>query len=162
MARSVAIYPGSFDPFTLGHADLVQRGARLFDEVIVAVGHNPAKPTGWFGVDERLALAAEACQGLENVRFTSFTGLLIRAAEREGATVILRGLRSPSDFEAEFRNGLANRDLAGIETLFLLTDPSNIFVSSSLVKEIAASGGDVSRYVPSAVNAALRARLASA
>ncbi len=162
MARSVAIYPGSFDPFTLGHADLVQRGARLFDEVIVAVGHNPAKSTGWFGVEERLALAAEACRGLENVRFTSFTGLLIRAAEREGATVILRGLRSPSDFDAEFRNGLANRDLAGIETLFLLTDPSTIFVSSSLVKEIAASGGDVSRYVPSAVNAALRARLASA
>jgi pantetheine-phosphate adenylyltransferase len=159
MARSVAIFPGSFDPVTHGHTDIIARGARLFDEVVVAVGHNPEKQTGWFTVDDRVALIESACATLANVRVVPFTGLLVSAAASEGATVVLRGLRTASDFESESRNGLANRDMTGIETLFLLADPQRVFISSSIVKDIASNGGDVSRYVPTAVNEAIRARL---
>ena len=153
-----AIYPGSFDPLTLGHLDVVRRGAALFDELVVGIGNNLVKRY-WFDVEERRALLAEATADLANVRVTTFTGLLVDACTAEGATVILRGLRALSDFDMEFRNGLANRDMAGIETMFLLTDPGNIFVSSSLVKEIAQNGGDVSRYVPAPVAAAVRKRV---
>jgi pantetheine-phosphate adenylyltransferase len=156
MAR-VAMYAGSFDPPTLGHVDVIRRGALLFDEILVAVGHNPAKRY-WFDLEQRKALLVEACQGIPNARIIEFHGLLVDACRNEGASVILRGLRALSDFDMEFRNGLANRDLAGFETLFLLTDPANIFVSSSLVKEIAQNGGDVSRYVPPGVLTAIAAR----
>lgn len=156
MAR-VAMYAGSFDPPTLGHIDVVRRGAVLFDEVLVAAGHNDAKRY-WFDLEQRMALLNEACAGIPNVRVIQFRGLLVDACRANGANVILRGLRALSDFDMEFRNGLANRDLAGVETLFLLTDPANIFVSSSLVKEIAQNGGDVSRYVPPGVLAAIAAR----
>jgi pantetheine-phosphate adenylyltransferase len=154
----VAIYPGSFDPPTLGHVDVVRRGAKLFDEVIVAIGNNPAKKY-WFDLGERERLLQQSMGGIPNVRVATFEGLLVHACERLGASVILRGLRALSDFDLEFRNGLANRDLAGIETLFLLTDPSNIFVSSSLVREIVHNGGDASKYVPDPVAAAIRAKL---
>lgn len=152
-----AIYPGSFDPVTDGHVDVIRRGAALFDELLVGVGNNPAK-RGWFDLDTRVRLITEAVQGLDNVRVVSFEGLVVDACKRFDASVILRGLRALSDFDIEFRNGLANRDLAGLETMFLLTDPANIFVSSSLVREIAGAGGDVSRYVPPGVLAAIRAR----
>lgn len=155
----VAIYPGSFDPVTNGHEDVIRRGARLFDEVIVAIGTNPAKRY-WLDTETRAALLREVCAAERNVRVVTFRGLLVDACREHGAGVILRGLRALSDFDMEFRNGLANRDLAGIETLFLLTDPENIFVSSSLVREIAQNGGDVSRYVPAAVLPVLRQRLA--
>jgi len=158
--KRVAIYPGSFDPVTNGHVDIIRRGAALFDEVIVAVGHNPDKRRYWFDNDERRQLIADACNGLPNLRVISFSGLMVNAAKEQGANVILRGLRALSDFELEFRNGLANRDLSGIETLFLVTAPENVFVASSLVKEIAMNGGDVSRYVPEAVAKAIRTRLA--
>ncbi len=156
--QTVAIYAGSFDPPTLGHVDLIRRGAALFDELVIAVGHNPAKRY-WFDLDTRTQLVSAAVADVDNARVVSFTGLLVDAARDHGATVILRGLRALSDFDLEFRNGLANRDLAGIETLFLLTDPALIFVSSSLVKEIAANGGDVSRYVPASVWPRIRERM---
>jgi pantetheine-phosphate adenylyltransferase len=162
MSERVAIYPGSFDPITMGHVDLVQRGARLVDRLVLAVGFNPAKKGYWFTLEERLALAKVSVQDVPNVQVVPFSGLMIHAARAHGATVILRGLRALSDFDAEFRNGLANRDLSGLETVFLLTDPSRIFVSSSLVKEIAQNGGEVDRYVPGPVAAAIRARRAGA
>ncbi len=158
MARRIAMYAGSFDPPTLGHIDVIRRGAVLFDEVIVAAGNNPTKRY-WFDLAERTQLLEEACGDLANVRVVSFAGLLVDACRAHGASVILRGLRALSDFDTEFRNGLANRDLAGYETLFLLTEPRNIFVSSSLVKEIAMNGGDASRYVPPSTAAAIRRRV---
>lgn len=152
-----AIYAGSFDPVTLGHVDLIERGSRLFDQLVVAVGNNPAKAT-WFSLEERQQMLRDAIGNLSGVRVTAFSGLLLDAARAAGASVILRGLRALSDFDLEFRNGLANRDLSGIETLFLLTEPRNIFVSSSLVREIASHGGDFARYVPAGAVPALRAR----
>lgn len=157
--KRVAIYPGSFDPVTNGHVDVIRRGAVLFDEIIVAIGFNPDKRNYFFDIEERTALVHECCGDLPNMKVISFSGLMVQAARTHGATVILRGLRALSDFELEFRNGLANRDLSGLETLFLLTEPKNIFVASSLVKEIAQNGGDVSRYVPGPVNLAIRQRL---
>jgi pantetheine-phosphate adenylyltransferase len=157
-----AIYAGTFDPPTNGHVDVITRGAALFDELVVAVGNNPAKRT-WFSVEERVELVRASLSGVRGgrVRVVSFSGLLVDAARAEGASVILRGLRALSDFDLEFRNGLANRDLTGLETLFLLTDAANVFVSSSLVKEIAENGGEVSRYVPAPVMAALHRKLGS-
>jgi pantetheine-phosphate adenylyltransferase len=151
-----AIYAGSFDPPTNGHLDLIRRGSLLFDTLIVAIGHNPAKRT-LLSLEERTELLQQtiASVGVQ-AEVVSFEGLLVEAARRHQATVLLRGLRALADFDLEFRNGLANRDLAGIETLFLLTEPGNIFVSSSLVKEIAQNGGDISRYVPPEVAAKLR------
>jgi pantetheine-phosphate adenylyltransferase len=146
----VAIYPGSFDPATDGHVDVIRRGAGLFDRLLVAVGHNPAKRY-WFDREERRQMISEATAEFPNVEVVTFEGLLVDACKQLGAPVILRGLRALSDFDLEFRNGLANRDLSGVETLFLLTDPQNIFVSSSLVREIAQNGGDVSHYVPPSV-----------
>jgi pantetheine-phosphate adenylyltransferase len=155
----VAIYAGSFDPVTVGHVDLIRRGAALYDDLIVAVGHNPSKAY-WFPLETRTKLIADVVGDLDNVRVLPFSGLLVEAAAQNNADVILRGLRALSDFDLEFRNGLANRDLSGIETVFLLTDPRNIFVSSSLVKEIAVNGGDVSNYVPSNVVKAIGVKLA--
>ena len=156
MSRSgTAVYAGSFDPVTLGHLDLVRRACRLFDSVVLAVGANPNKQT-LLDVEERMAVL-RACTGdLPEVRIDSFTGLLVDDCARIEAHAILRGLRAVSDFEFEFQIGLANMDMApDIETVFLLTEPRNIFISSSLVKEIAANGGDVSRYVPPAALSAL-------
>ena len=133
MSRT-AIYAGSFDPATVGHCDIVRRGAALFDRLVVAVGNNPAKGY-WFPLAQRQALVEEAVGDLPNVEVVAFSGLLVDTAAQVGADVILRGLRALSDFEPEFRYGLANRDLAGIETLFLIADPDHIFVSSSIVKE---------------------------
>ncbi len=141
-----AIYAGSFDPVTNGHLDILERGAQLFHELIVAVGNNPAKRY-LFTLEERARLVSEVVTA-SNVRVVPFSGLLVDAARQHDAHVILRGLRGSADLDAEFRYGLANRDLTGIETLFLLTEPRNIFVSSSLVKEIVSNAGDVSRYVP--------------
>lgn len=158
MAGRIAIYPGSFDPVTVGHLDLIRRGAGIFDELVVAVGHNPEKRNYWFDLEERVGHVQKACGDLPNVRVSHFTGLMVQAAGEWGAQVVLRGLRALSDFDVEFRNGLANRDLSGIETVFLLADPENIFISSSLVKEIACNGGDVSRYVPPGVFEAIQQR----
>ncbi len=151
----VAVYAGSFDPITLGHVDIVRRGATLFDEVIVAVGQNPAKRYS-FGIEERVAIIEAALADVPNARVDVFDGLLVDYCQKVGARVILRGLRAVTDFEFEFKIGLANMDMApDIETVFLLTEPTMLFVSSSLIREISSHGGDVSRYVPKAAAEAL-------
>ena len=154
MARR-AVVAGSFDPITNGHLDIITRGASLFDEVVVACGHNVNKRYA-FDLERRMSLVL-ACTGhLPGVRVESFEGLLVDYCEAVDADVILRGLRATSDFDFEFQIGLANMDMTPhVQTVFLLSPPQNIFVSSSLVKEIALNGGDVSRYVPANVNAAL-------
>lgn len=153
-----ALYAGSFDPITCGHLDVIRRASALFGRVVVAIGHNPAKRY-FFEMAERQRLVESACESLPNVDVAPFEGLLVDACATHGASVILRGLRSGADFDAEFRYGLANRRLSGIETLFLCSDPEHIFVSSSIVKEIATHGGDVSSMVPPVVLEAIRARI---
>lgn len=145
-----AMYAGSFDPPTNGHLDIVRRGSVLFDELVVGIGTNPAKRYR-FDADERLRLFEACTTDLPNVRVVGFTGLVVNAVADVGAQVLLRGIRTASDLDLEFRNGLANRDLSGVETLFLLTDPEHIFISSSLVREIAKFGGDIRKYVPDVV-----------
>ncbi|MCB9667896.1 MAG: pantetheine-phosphate adenylyltransferase [Alphaproteobacteria bacterium] len=149
-----ALYAGSFDPPTRGHLDLVRRAAALFDEVTVAIGHNPAKRY-LFDRPRRRELFLAELGDVPNVAVVDFDGLLVHAARDIGADVLVRGLRGPSDLDLEQRNGLANRDMTGIETLFLLADPALAFVSSSLVKEIWNGGGDVGRYVTPGVLAAM-------
>jgi pantetheine-phosphate adenylyltransferase len=157
-----ALYAGSFDPVTVGHVDLVLRALPLFDAVLVAVGHHPAKRY-WFDTHARAAMFRQAIAdaGMERgadvsrVEVVTFEGLTVRAAAEHGATVLLRGLRGSGDMDLELRNAAGNRDLSGIETIWLPSDPSLSFVSSSLVREIAGHGGDVGRYVPAVVQDAL-------
>lgn len=154
-----AIYPGTFDPITRGHQDLIERACRLFDQVIVAVAANPKK-VPLFDLDERVALARESLQGLPNVEVCGFDSLLAEYCRQRGASVILRGLRAVSDFEYEFQLAGMNRRLApGVETLFLTPAEQYTFTSSSLVKEVAELGGDVSDFVDVHVKAALHNRL---
>lgn len=153
--KRVAVYAGSFDPITSGHLDLVRRATGLFDEVVLAIGYNPAKRY-LLSTETRLATLQACTADLENVSVDVFEGLLIDYCKTRGAGFILRGLRAVTDFEFEFQIGLANMDMSpDIETVFLLTEPRNIFVSSSLVKEIASNGGDVSKYLPPAAYDAL-------
>ena len=153
-----AVYAGSFDPITLGHVDIVRRGATLFDRVVIAVGQNPAKRYT-FDLQERIRIIQSALSELDNVEVDSFDGLLVDYCVEVGANVILRGLRAVTDFEFEFKIGLANMDMApDIQTVFLLSEPRMLFVSSSLVREIASHGGDIQRYVPEEAARALRAR----
>lgn len=157
-AVGVALYAGSFDPPTYGHLDLVERAARLFPQVIVAVGTNPTR-SPVFPVSERLALLAEIAKPFPNVTVQSFDGLLVDYAKKVGARVVVRGLRVGSDFEYELQIAHANADLApGIDTVFLPTRTNYGFISASLVREIASYGGDVSRYTPKAVCDALRSK----
>ena len=146
--QRVAVYPGSFDPVTNGHIDIVRRGRKLFDKIIVAILHNPAKKA-LFTVEERLEMLRESMQGITNIEFDSFGGLLVDYVERKGAQAILRGMRAVSDFEHEFQLALMNRKLKReIETIFLMTGMRWFFTSSSIIKEAALFGGDVSDMVP--------------
>lgn len=155
---TIAVYAGSFDPITLGHLDIVRRGATLFDEVIIAVGLNPAKRYT-FTLEDRMRIVSDAVSDIPNVRVDAFDGLLVDYCKKVDARVILRGLRAVTDFEFEFKIGLANMDMApDIQTTFLLTEPRMLFVSSSLVREIASHGGDIRRYVPTAAAEALEAK----
>lgn len=148
---SLCVYPGSFDPVTNGHLDIIQRAASLFDEVIVAVLHNPAK-TGKFPVAVRLDLLRDACAHLPNVRFDSFDGLLVDYMRRQNARVVLRGLRGVSDFESEFQMAQLNHQMAPeVETLFMTTAPQYASLSSSAVREIGSFGGDVTPFVPAKI-----------
>jgi pantetheine-phosphate adenylyltransferase len=156
------VYPGSFDPLTNGHLDVVQRAAKLFDRVIMAVARNEAKQP-LFRLDERVDLVAKAVAHLPNVQADSFDGLLVDYARRQGAQAIIRGLRAVSDFEFEFQLALMNRKLdEDIETIFMMPKDTYTFLSSRIVKEIARHGGDISAFVPPAVRAALRARFTPA
>ncbi len=161
MSSRIAVYAGSFDPVTFGHLDVIRRGCGLFDKVVVAVGENPNKRY-LLSLDTRIRVLEEVTSALPEVEVTEFSGLLVQFCREVGAMAILRGLRAVSDFEFEFQIGMANRDMApDIESIFLLTDPTNIFISSSLVKEIASNGGDVKRYVPVAAYEALMEKLRS-
>jgi pantetheine-phosphate adenylyltransferase len=154
-----AVYPGSFDPITNGHSDLIQRAARLFDRVIVAVAVSAAKRPQ-FSVEQRVALARTVLADIANAEVCGFDGLLVDFVVQHGAQVILRGLRAVSDFEYEFQLASMNRRLAPkVETLFLTPAEQYGFISSSLVREIAALGGDVSEFVHEAVADALRTAL---
>lgn len=152
---SVVVYPGSFDPITNGHVDIVERAARIFDQVIVAVGEHASKQ-GFFPVEQRRELISASVAHVDGVTVTRFDGLVVNFCRQHNARILIRGLRAVSDFEQEFQMGLANRDLApGVETLFLIPDPARMFVSSSLIREIASHGGDFERYVPAPVAAAM-------
>ena len=150
-AIHAAVYPGSFDPMTRGHLDVIERAAAVFDKVTVAVVVNPQKREPLFSLDEREAMIREAVAHLENVNVTHFRGLLADFVKRESATVIVKGLRVVSDFESEMSTALMNRSLSGVDTVFLPSDPRWSFVSSTLVKEVYNLGADVSEYVPLAV-----------
>jgi len=155
-----AIYPGTFDPITKGHSDLVERGAKLFDTLIVAVAAfpNPSKKPA-FTVEERTEMARMVLGHLPNVRVETFDTLLATFVKARGAQVILRGLRAVSDFEYEFQIASMNRQLVDAETIFLTPGEQYSFISSSLVREVAGLGGDVSKYVHPEVNKALMARV---
>jgi pantetheine-phosphate adenylyltransferase len=146
-----AIYPGSFDPMTRGHLDVIERAAAIFDRVIVAVVVNPQKREPLFTLDEREQMIREAVANLPNVTVTHFRGLLADFVRGAGATVIVKGLRVVSDFESEMSTALMNRSLSGVDTVFLPSDPKWSFVSSTLVKEVYNLGADVAEYVPPAV-----------
>ncbi|MGE5508891.1 MAG: pantetheine-phosphate adenylyltransferase [Chitinophagales bacterium] len=155
------IYPGSFDPVTNGHLDIIERAAILFDEVIVAVAVNRGKRP-LFSVDERLAMLQEVVRPLVNVTVDAFDGLTVHYARKRGAEVIIRGLRVLSDFENEMMMALMNRNQEpSIDTVFLMTSKDYAFLSSSAVKELAAMGGDISALVPPAVAGRLVARVSS-
>jgi len=151
MSKVVAVYPGSFDPVTNGHLDIIRRGSRLFDQIVVAVVRNPEKkPT--FGLAERKTFLAEAVSEMPNVGVDSFDGLLVAYARQRKANVIVRGLRALSDFEYEFQMALMNRRLdPGIETVFMMPSETYSYLSSRLVKEVANLGGNVNGLVPGRV-----------
>lgn len=154
------LYPGSFDPFTNGHLDLVIRAGQLFDRVVVAVAVNSGK-SPMFTLEERKELIAQSCSQLPHVEVVTFTGLLVDALERFEAQAVLRGLRAFSDFEYELQMALMNRNLKPqCETIFMMPTLKNSFVSSSRVKEIAMLGGKIENYVPEPVAAAVRTKLA--
>ena len=156
-----AVYPGTFDPVTNGHEDLIQRAARLFDEVVVGVAHSQAKRP-FFSLEERVGLAREVLEPYKNVTVLGFTGLLSEFVREQRATVIMRGLRAVSDFEYEFQLAGMNRRLApGVETLFLTPSDKYLFLSATIVREIAVLGGDVSKFVHPAVRAKLAAKVKS-
>jgi pantetheine-phosphate adenylyltransferase len=158
--RTMAVYPGSFDPITNGHLDIIARGLSVFDEVTIAILLNPEKQP-LFTVEERVEIIREAYHGESRIKVDTFSGLLVDYAEKIGATVIVRGLRAISDFEYEFQMALMNRRLEpGVETVYMMPSESMSYVSSRLVKEVARLGGDVSGLVPAEVVARLQARYA--
>ena len=153
-----AVCPGSFDHLTLGHVDVVARAATLFDEVVVAVAVNPAKQ-GLFSVDERLEMLRETFADRPNVRADSFSGLVVDYCRSVGAEVLVKGLRSETDYAYELPMAQMNRHQSGVDTAFLTTDTPWAYVSSSLVKEVARGGGDVAAFLTPAIHDRLRARL---
>jgi len=154
----IALYPGTFDPITNGHIDLVERAAKLFDKVIVSIASN-SKKNPLFTLDERISLAAEVLSNCPNVTVKGFDVLLIDFAKQEKASILIRGLRAVSDFEYEFQLASMNRNLApDIESVFLMPADEYSFISSSLVKEVGALGGDISKFVHPVVGKALKAK----
>jgi pantetheine-phosphate adenylyltransferase len=150
-----AIYPGSFDPVTNGHLDVIERARKLFDEIVVAVAHNDEKQP-LFSLEQRLDLLQQTAGRIENVRIAQFSGLLVEFARAEQAGAVIRGLRAVSDFEFEFQMALMNRSLnAAVETIFLMPKEEYTYLSSRIVKEIARLGGNVSIFVPNCVAKAL-------
>jgi pantetheine-phosphate adenylyltransferase len=154
-----AVCPGSFDPITNGHLDVIERASKFFDEIIVAVGINPSK-NRLFEPEERVEMIREATDGMANITVETFSGLIVDFCRTHGVQAIVKGLRAVSDFDYELQMGQMNRSLADVDTLFMPADPHYSFLSSSLVKEVATYGGDVAGLVPEAVLKRLQQRLA--
>ena len=151
MNKGLCVYPGSFDPVTLGHVDLIERAATLFPQIVVAVLNNPDK-RGKFTTQQRIDMLTRACAHIGNIRIDSFGGLLVDYMRKLDAGIVLRGLRAVTDFESEFQMAQVNRQIAPeIETLFLMTSPNYAYISSSAVKQIASFGGDIATLVPEAI-----------
>jgi len=147
----LCVYPGSFDPATLGHLDIIERVSALYSNVCVAVLDNPAKHP-MFTVAQRMEMLQKACTHLPNVKIDSFSGLLVDYMRKSNARIVIRGLRAVTDFEAEFQMAQVNRQMAEtIETLFLMTSPNYAYISSSVVKQVASFGGDISMFVPACI-----------
>ncbi len=162
MKQRVGVYPGTFDPITLGHADIIRRGSKLVDKLILGVTTNPSK-NPMFSPEERMAMVTRevAEMGIANVEVVGFNALLMRFAEKQGASVIIRGLRAVADFEYEYQMAGMNQQInSGIETVFLMADVSLQPIASKLVKEIALFGGDIAPFVSPAVRDDVRARIA--
>lgn len=161
MPRKIAVYPGSFDPITFGHLDIINRSLRIFDQVIVAVARNSYK-SGLFTIDERVDLIRQVMAGNDRASVDTFDGLLVDFVRSRQATVIIRGLRAVSDFEYEFQSAQVNRSLnLDIETLFMMTSVPYVYLSSSIVKEVASLGGAVDTLVPPLVKEALSNKFSS-
>lgn len=152
-----AVCPGSFDPITFGHLDIIERASRQFDEVIVAVFVN-RKKDGLFSIEERMQMISENIQKFPNVRVDSGSGLLVEYCKKNGVQAIVKGLRAVTDFDYELQMAQVHTQASGVETMFMATSPTHSFLSSSIVKELAHYGGDVSSMVPLNVHAALKAR----
>ena len=154
-----AIYPGSFDPITSGHLDILERADKLFDEITIAVIENPDKQT-LFTAEERVSLIKKCCKHLKHVKFVSFHGLLVDYAKEKKATVLIRGLRAVSDFDYEFQMALTNRKMSpNLETVFLMTDHKYSYLSSSFVRHIAKLGGKIKGLVPAVIEKALKEKV---
>lgn len=152
----IAVYPGTFDPITNGHIDILLRSLKIFDHIVVGIGSNPKKAS-LFSLEERNSMIYEAIRGIPNVSIEAFDGLLVDFAKRHNASVIIRGLRAVSDFEYEFQMALMNRKLdSGIETVFLMPSEEYSYLTSSIVKEVGSFGGDVSSLVPKHVHDMLK------
>ena len=157
MTHKSAVYPGSFDPFTNGHLDVVERALGIFDYLIVAVAANPDKRQPLFTAQERMELISASLQGRDRVEVTSYTGLTVEFARSRGASTLVKGLRAYSDFDAELQQALMNRKLApDVHTVFLMSSFAHIYVSSSILKDIASYGGNVADLVPAPVAKALK------
>lgn len=156
--KRIAVLPGSYDPITYGHLDIIERGAAMFDEVVVAVSENPAKEP-LLPLQLRLDLIRDLTKDLGNIRAEMFTGMTIDFVKRIGAQVILRGIRTFNDFEYEFQLALANKRIGGVETVFIMATAERSFIRSSLIKEATALGGDMRAFVPEQVFEALKERL---
>ncbi|HHT9117179.1 MAG TPA: pantetheine-phosphate adenylyltransferase [Candidatus Hypogeohydataceae bacterium YC38] len=154
-----AVYPGTFDPLTYGHLDLIERGSKVFDEIVVALGDNPLK-TPLFTVEERKRMIVDHTKHLKNVKVDCFEGMLVDYLKKQKTNIILRGIRTVSDFEWEFQRALTNRALKkDVETVFIMTSEQYSFLNSSLIKEAVSLGGDVSAFVPASIGKLLRERL---
>jgi pantetheine-phosphate adenylyltransferase len=154
-----AVYPGTFDPVTYGHLDVIKRGSKIFDELIVAIGHNPFKKTV-FTVEERMDMLSKNTSEIQNTRIDCFEGMLTDYMKEMQTNIILRGIRTVSDFEYEFQRALTNRVLkTDIETVFIMTSQEYSFLNSSLIKEAVSLGGDISKFVPSDVEKLLSQKL---
>ena len=158
----IAIYPGSFDPVTYGHLDVIKRASQIFDQVIVAVAKMTTQKKTLFTAEERIAMLQEVTKGLPAIKIENFDGLVVEYARKKGAKVIIRGLRMFSDFEFEFQMALTNRRLAeNIETVFLMPSEGYSFLSSTLIKEVAALGGEITTFVPDVVAKRLKEKQTS-